>query len=135
MISKKYLTFKELEEMNASNEELKEFEKYFGKKASLFRLVKRIQKIKDRNWESWLLAQNPNLTRSLLKYGANVHVRVDKPLRLAASYSDIAVIKVLLKNGADANARNNEALRFAEKFGNFETAAILKKAIKRASDV
>lgn len=128
---KKYITLKELEKMNANEDELGLFLDRFGKKALLSELVKFLHDTDNDKWESWLLAENPNLTKSLMRAGANINVTKDRPLRLVATYGDIGMVKILLELGANLDMGNNTALRHAESMGHFELAKFLKKRMNK----
>lgn len=54
------------------------------------------------------------LVRLLIKYGANIHINNDEPLRLAENYPEIAWI--LLENGADFSVLSSETQTIFQTF-------------------
>ena len=68
---------------------------------------------------------HPELVRSLLLAGADVHADDDHPLWVAAYRGRADVVKILLTAGADASARDSGALRWARKNGHYDVARVL----------
>ena len=133
---KTYLTYQELKEMNACEEALLSFKAIFGKKATIKRVVYRLQNPgkKDKyaedyeGWLGWLMSETPKLTIALLKAGADVHANEDEALRYAAENGYTEIVKILLKAGADVHADDDEALCLAIGGGHTEIVKILLEA-------
>jgi ankyrin repeat protein len=51
--------------------------------------------------------------KTLLEYGANVHVLDDGPLRMAANRGHFVIVQMLVESGANVRANNDDASRSA----------------------
>jgi len=69
--------------------------------------------------------------RRALAAGADVHVKDDLPLFLAAMDGHTEVVKVLLATGADLHANNDEALWAATFHGHKDVVKLLKANVAR----
>jgi len=133
---KTYLTYQELSEMNACKEALSSFKTIFGKKATIKRVVYRLQNPGEKDkyaedyerWLGWLIGQTQKLTIALLKAGADIHTCRDYALRWAVESSHTEMVKILLKAGADIHTGNDEALCLAIGSGHTEMVKILLEA-------
>lgn len=67
--------------------------------------------------------------QTLLAQGANVHVKDDYALRMAASFGQAETVKVLLAVGANVHALNDDALCWAAYNDHTETVRVLAKHI------
>ena len=131
---KTYLTYQELSEMNACKEALSSFKTIFGKKATIKRVVYRLQNPGEKDkyaedyerWLGWLIGQTQKLTIALLKAGADIHTCRDYALRWAVESSHTEMVKILLEAGADIHTGNDYALRLAEAYGYTEMVELLK---------
>lgn len=61
----------------------------------------------------------------LLAAGADVHARMNAPLRYAARYGELDVVRMLLHAGADPHAENDYALRYALENEHFDIVKLL----------
>ncbi len=61
----------------------------------------------------------------LIENGADIHAMNDKALQIAAASNHLNVVKYLVENGADIHANNNKALGSAAKFGSLDTVKYL----------
>lgn len=62
---------------------------------------------------------------NLLKQGADIHTRSDRPLRGAALHGHLDLVKVLLDAGANLYARRCEAITYSAKKGHVAVVALL----------
>lgn len=129
---KEILALKELEEMNACSPAVRSFKKVFGEEAELKQIVAKLHESGHRQWEAWLLSQNLELTKALLRNGANIHAWDDWALCLAVWDGHLEIVKCLVENGANIHARNDLALCWAAKRGYFE---IVKCLVENGVDV
>ncbi|MDP1719110.1 MAG: ankyrin repeat domain-containing protein [bacterium] len=129
---KQTLTLAELKKMYACEPARDVFVKTFGFQASIGDIVQRLHAIDATDWEAWLLARNVELTKSLLKHGADVHAANEWALYLAAAGGRLDVVKLLLKHGADVHAEDDEALRYAGENGHLD---VVKLLLKNGADV
>lgn len=91
-----------------------------------------IKKFDDhQDYLSWLYAQEIEVTRELLKNGANVHADDDWAIVCAAAHGRTKLCQLLLEYGANVHAHHDCALEFAFECGYFETAALLKKWMEK----
>jgi len=71
---KAYLTVKELKGSKLCPIDRRKFRKHFkGNKAPIKDLLRWVRFLRKPEWEAWLLAQTPELTRSMLAAGADVN--------------------------------------------------------------
>ncbi|MCL5733225.1 MAG: ankyrin repeat domain-containing protein [Patescibacteria group bacterium] len=125
------ITLRQLEKMDACEPARDLFEKVFGEVANLSEVVKELHNRNLDEYEAWLLDQNCELTKELIKVGADIHANNDGALCLAAEYGHLEVVKFLLENGSDVHAENDEALRWAAHKGHLEVANFLKKEMEK----
>jgi len=91
-----------------------------------------IKKFDDhQDYLGWLYAQEIEVTRELLKNGANVHADDDWAIVCAAAHGSTKLCQLLLEYGVNVHAHHNCALVFAFECGYFETAALLKKWMEK----
>lgn len=68
-----------------------------------------------------------DIVKYLISEKANVHVRNDSPLQIAAEKGHIDIVKYLIKSNAKINANNNVALRSAARHGHIDIVEYLVK--------
>ena len=66
-----------------------------------------------------------DLVKGCIKYGANIHIESNWPLRSSSYNGRSEIVDVLLKNGANISAINDWPLRYACVQGHTETICIL----------
>ena len=62
----------------------------------------------------------------LLENGANIHASIDYALRWASNNGHTETVKLLLENGANIHANNDQALIWASENGHTDTVKLLK---------
>jgi hypothetical protein len=68
-----------------------------------------------------------SMTKILLKYGANVHMDNDEPLKMACENGYVSIVKILLKYGANVHADDDQALILACENGHESVIDLLLK--------
>jgi len=72
------------------------------------------------------------VVKYLLEQGADLHVDNDYPLRKAARYGHLEVVKYLLEQGADLHVDNDYPLRYAAENGHLE---VVKYLLEQGADL
>jgi len=124
------ITYEWLENHNACAKGMKWFSRLFPNGMEIN--PENINKFDDhQDYLSWLFAQEIEVTRELLKNGANVHADDDWAIVCAATHGRTKLCQLLLEYGANVHAHHDCALEFAFECGYFETAALLKKWMEK----
>jgi len=119
------ITIMWLQEYGSEMEDIIEFAKRFGKKASINDVVSWLEAMGKEELESWLLSRDVNVTREMLEHGANIHANKDHALLLGVLEGNLEMTKLLLENGADPCARGGLALFMAAGEGCLEMVKVL----------
>ncbi len=153
--STKTISLSLLKKLGAGEVTLHFFKHVFGKKVPVSEVIQKLREVEHEDLEGLLLAQDLELTTSLIKYGANVnagrgraireasengrsavvqllleysaniHVHDDFPLRIAATIGHTNIVRTLLRRGADLHANEDDALRQASWHGHTEVVKVL----------
>ena len=126
---RKNISLKWLEKNLACGKACQRFEKMFGQITTVKEVVDALHKLKRDDWEGWLLAQEPSLTTTMLKHGADIHADNDHVIRWAVLRGSFKVVELLLKHGADIHVSNDYALRVAATRGYTRIANLLRKSV------
>ncbi|HXK32081.1 MAG TPA: ankyrin repeat domain-containing protein [Candidatus Paceibacterota bacterium] len=126
---RKNISLKWLEKNLACGKACQRFEKMFGQITTVKEVVDALHKLKRDDWEGWLLAQEPSLTTTMLKHGADIHADNDHVIRWAVLRGSFKVVELLLKHGADIHVSNDYALRVAAARGYTRIANLLRKSV------
>jgi ankyrin repeat protein len=78
------------------------------------------------NWESWLLAQDSELTKYLVEIDADIHAHENLAARWAAGNGHLEVVKYLVENKADIHAHDDLAIQWAAERSHLEMVNYLK---------
>jgi len=72
------------------------------------------------------------ITKLLIKNGANVNVRKGECLKIASKKGNLEIVKLLIKNGANVNIQGKIALTFAIKNNHMNVVNYLIKELKKS---